>query len=103
MRDGCCDLQYELARTQNEYDAVARGEGPISSPVDEPQGPFSESHSEILVDGMPQRVAVLTYRDYHAFRFQRGVHVTVVGRYDRQGELRFEPIADLRPSRRHRP
>jgi hypothetical protein len=91
-------LEYELGRAQNEYEALARGERDASDPVDEPEGPFTQRTGEILLDGIPQTVAILGYGDYQAFRFEAGgVHVTVVGRHDRPDQLRFEPVADLTP------
>jgi hypothetical protein len=91
-------LEYELGRAQNEYEALARGERETSDPVDEPECPVTQRSGEILLDGIPQTVAIRGYGDYQAFRFEAdGVHVTVVGRHVTPGQLRFEPIADLTP------
>jgi len=91
-------LEYELGSAQNEYEALARGAREISDPVDEPARPCTQRRDEILLDGIPQAVAIIVCGDYQAFRFEAGgVHVTVVGRYDPPGQLCFEPIADLTP------
>jgi len=94
----CCPLEYELGRAQNEYEAIARGEREITAPLDAPDGPFGQGTGEILVVGAPQAVAVVTYGDYRAFRFEvNGVHVTVVSRDETPGVLSFYPITDLTP------
>lgn len=91
-------LEYVLGEADHLDAAPARGDRHPRPLPDEPDGPFAHGTAEIIVEGERRTVATLSYRQYHAFRFeQRDVLVTVISRHRLPDLPAFAPVTDLEP------
>ena len=90
-------LEYVLSEADHLDAAAARGDR-HPRPLPDEAGGFTPGTAEIIVDGERRTVATLTYRKYHAFRFeQRNVLVTVISRPELPDLPAFAPVTDLEP------
>jgi hypothetical protein len=93
---------WELGRAERRDDAIARrdwtaagaegGDGPAA------RGPFGRGSMDVVVNGEPRRVDVMSYRHHRAFSFDVGdANVKVVMRHAFTPMPHFGPVTNLEP------
>jgi hypothetical protein len=96
--DDTVSLRYALGQAVSREADRQRGNPEHTDPVRGPKGPFEHGRLDIRVAGASRVVRTLTYRDFHALRFdQDGLRVTAISRTGWPDHPEFAEVTSLEP------
>jgi len=89
----------ELGAAAHRDEAIARGEWTqVGGDAEPARGPFDPGRIDIVISGVPSRVAAVSFRHYLALSFTaQDAEVTVISRHPLPELPRFDPVTDLQP------